>query len=62
MLLVYVWCDKININGNNGKNGTEIAPICKNIYFHVLTQCVVLEFSWNPTNLTSKSKAAGHIG
>jgi hypothetical protein len=27
MLLADVWCDKININGNNGKNGTEIAPV-----------------------------------
>ena len=60
-MLAYVWCDKININGNNGNNCSENAPICKYIYSCVLTQCVVLEFSRNPTNPTSTTKAAGHI-
>ena len=46
MLLAYVWCDKININGNNGKNGSENVPICKYIYFCILTQCVQLLWSY----------------
>ncbi len=46
MLLAYVWCDKININGNNGENYSENAPISKYIYFCLLTQCVQLLWSY----------------
>ena len=40
MLLEYVWCDKINVNG---KNSSESAPVRKyvNIYMYIIITIIV---------------------